>query len=390
MKVMFLFQGLPHYYNYVLNRIHGIENLEVINVVPSNPVNIGEGVFISHQDIQYTLYELEECRGRIKGFFFRSLWKVIFKEKPDIIVVSDAHLRGYLFDLPTFFTTRLLGIRLILKSIPFRVPKYNEARAGLKPYSRRFIQLWLRGFLWRLPDAHVNYIDEAFDIYGSYGVSPEKIFITYNSPDTDRLLEVHDRLLSEVGDKGARSHRLIHVGRLIEWKRVDLLLLAVAKLKKKYADIELLILGDGPKASEWQHLARLLGIQNSVEFRGGVYEPMQIGRYLLSSAIYVLAGMGGLSINDAMCFGRPIVCSVCDGTEKYLVKNGVNGLFFNEGNAESLYEKIDFLFTHPERCIQMGQKSLEIIRNEINIYTVIRGYVRAFEYVTSKRVCFKV
>jgi glycosyltransferase involved in cell wall biosynthesis len=101
----------------------------------------------------------------------------------------------------------------------------------------------------------------------------------------------------------------------------------------------------------------------------------------MSSTIYVLAGMGGLSINDAMCFGLPVICSVGDGTEKKLVRDGFNGKYFKEGDEDDLVEKITYLFTHPQLLRQMGHNSTAIIKNEINIHTVVKGFTDAFEFV---------
>jgi glycosyltransferase involved in cell wall biosynthesis len=108
-----------------------------------------------------------------------------------------------------------------------------------------------------------------------------------------------------------------------------------------------------------------------------------LGKYFLASAVYVLAGMGGLSINDAMAFGRPIVCSVCDGTEKQLVYEGENGMYFKNGDGKDLTDKLRYLFKNPELVKKMGEHSTDIIKNKINIHTVIKGYLDAFTYVMS-------
>ncbi|HNG89802.1 MAG TPA: glycosyltransferase, partial [Saprospiraceae bacterium] len=113
---------------------------------------------------------------------------------------------------------------------------------------------------------------------------------------------------------------------------------------------------------------------------GGVYDPLTLGQYLHASAIYVLAGMGGLSIYDAMCFAKPVVCSVADGTEKRLVREGYNGHYFSNGDADSLSERLAGLLANPARMQQFGQNSLHIIQHDINIHTVLEAYVRAFEY----------
>ena len=98
------------------------------------------------------------------------------------------------------------------------------------------------------------------------------------------------------------------------------------------------------------------------------------------STVYVLAGMGGLSINDAMCFSLPVICSVCDGTEKDLVADGVNGYFFKEGDANDLADKISLILSDTDVAKRMGVAGSEVIQQKINIHTVTRRYMDAFNY----------
>ena len=77
------------------------------------------------------------------------------------------------------------------------------------------------------------------------------------------------------------------------------------------------------------------------------------------SSIYVLAGMGGLSINEAMCYSLPVICSVCDGTEKDLIQDGVNGYYFESGNADSLAKSIEYLLRNPQMMKAFGDVSLK-------------------------------
>jgi glycosyltransferase involved in cell wall biosynthesis len=109
-----------------------------------------------------------------------------------------------------------------------------------------------------------------------------------------------------------------------------------------------------------------------------------LGAYMNESTVYVLAGMGGLSINDAMAYGLPVVCSVCDSTEQDLVKHGENGFFFKENDVDSLVQILEQLLHSPELCKQMGEKSKQIIENEINIETVSDRYYQAFNEVLKK------
>lgn len=93
----------------------------------------------------------------------------------------------------------------------------------------------------------------------------------------------------------------------------------------------------------------------------------------------------GLSINEAMSFGLPILCSVCDGTEKVLVRVGVNGRYFRDGDENDLVDKITWFFEHTHDLQQMCLRSDEIIRHEVSIDTVIHGYMEALKYVVQQK-----
>ena len=101
----------------------------------------------------------------------------------------------------------------------------------------------------------------------------------------------------------------------------------------------------------------------------------------MASSVYVLAGMGGLSINEAMAYGKPVICSRCDGTERDLVKDGENGLYFQEGNVGDLAAKIGILLKDPFQGRRMGEHSLKVIEDKINLETVTRRFMDCFLYV---------
>lgn len=438
MKVLFTFGGLPHYYNLVLNRLNAIPDLEIIVVTPNKKsMTFGEGVYQTKNGIEFKHIELEEYKIRNRYIAFKGFASVLVKEKPDIVVAIYPYLHSLVYSIPNLFVMKACGIKTILKDHPFRLPKYDEIKKDfisksigsnltprvtlkltmllekifgqnklpelihppilimakvltplikLRRKLRIHYELLKKRYFYKLPDALVCYVENAIDIFGSYGVDKQKIFITYNSPDTDMLFAIKDSLMSQKPILPKNEHRIIHVGRLVEWKRVDLLIRAFAKVKKIYDDAELLIIGHGPKQEELKSLSTKLNVEEYVQFLGGVYDPKLFGSYLMASSVYALAGMGGLSINDAMCFGLPIICSVCDGTEKKLVRDAFNGKYFREGDEDDLVEKILYIFSNKKLREEMGRNSSKIIRDEINIHTVINGYIRAFEYVTNEKI----
>jgi glycosyltransferase involved in cell wall biosynthesis len=408
MKVLFIGVGLVHYFNPILNRLNAGDNIQVLNLVPSSSRgHLEPGVFTTQEGVDFKVIFLKERRMTPLFKGFARLHKLLQSERPDIIVYTDYYANIFLFDLLTMWTVRRLGIKLIMKSIPFRLKKYRDALAdpenlpnlnfylpkalrerihhrGLHKLLRQ-VKVYLQRMAFNRPHAHVNYTPEAVDIFGSYGVSKNRIFITYNSPDTDILLGIRRKIENEPPLMPVNEHRIIHVGRLVEWKRVDLLIHSLHLIKSTFPSAELIVVGDGPMRSDLVSLAKRLGLMDSVIFKGAIHDAEILGKLFSCSSVFVLAGMGGLAINDAMCFGKPIICSVCDGTERMLVRNAVNGLLFRNNDLKDLTSKILFLFNHPDKRREMGMASTRIIRNEINVHTVIRGYMDAFNFVMNQK-----
>jgi glycosyltransferase involved in cell wall biosynthesis len=400
MKVLFTFGGLPHYYNLVLNRLNRVEDLEVVVIAPkTGGKTVGSGVHQSVDGIEFKVHFLEEYKTIWGKPFFKDFLETIKQERPDIIVTIWPYILAFVFNPLLLWKIRRLGIKLILKEIPFNIPKFKEA---LKYYAKggvasESMQTTLRpdslGFMlkysllkysykraFNLVDAHVDYTEEAYEIFGSYGVPKEKIFIIYNSPDTDLILAEKAKIANIRTILPENTLRLLHVGRLVKWKRVDMLINVFKILLVQYPQAELVIVGTGPEEENLKNLASSLGMEQNVLFVGGIYDMNTLGQYFNASLVYVLAGMGGLSINDAMCFDKPIICAVADGTEKKLVRDGYNGYIFEDGNSEDLFQKLTLLLSDPIKTQKMGLNSGQIIRDEVNINVVIENYQKAFQY----------
>ncbi len=409
MKVLFTFSGLPHYYNLILNKLNRIPDLEIVVVVPfKKSENIGSGVFETEKDIEFKLIRLEEYQTFYRKSFFKNFLKTVYSEKPDIIVTNWPYILYFIFNPFLLKKIKRQNIKIIFKEIPFQVPKYNEA---ISYYTRKDvidenlrsgkdknkILMYLKGFILRevrkkyygIIDAFVNYIEDAYEIIGSYGVDKNRIFITYNSPDTDELFKAKKIVDESPNLLPENNYRLIHVGRLVEWKRVDLLIKVLKRLLPKFPEAELIVIGNGPKENDLKNLAEELGIKEKVLFQGAIYDTVKLGKFFKSSSLYVLGGMGGLSINEAMAFEKPVVCSVCDGTEKSLVIENYSGKYFDAGNEDDLFKVIDELFSDTQKLKLLGENSFEIIKNKINTNTVVKGYLDAFNFVTNNKFNLK-
>lgn len=397
MKVLYTFGGMPHYLNAMLDKIHA-KGVEVTVVTPQkgNAI-IGKGVKMVEGGTYKHLTTLEKkmLYGKIA---FPRLPEIISEEKPDIVVM------GWPYFLQVFFQPALrkamkeCNAKLVIREIPFQTPPYGKIREYFKAnpmydesmrlistgtgfYLKQWLTAKIRKYCYARVAGTLNYSTAAYDILPSYGVNKEQIHVTYNSTDTDALLKEKESVLAAPAILPPSHQRLLHIGRLVKWKRVDLLIDAFQKVVRDYPEAELVVVGDGPELNNLKQQANDLQLTEKIRFAGAVYDPKELGAYMNESSIYVLAGMGGLSINDAMTYGMPVLCSVCDSTERDLVIEGKNGYFFKDGDAASLAEKVKVMFESPERCKEMGKESERIIREKINIGTVSERYLSAFNEI---------
>ena len=402
MKVLFLLNGLTHYVIPVLNKLNSTEGIEIICIAQTDKAhNVGKGVFLTKEGIEFKVYFLKEKRRFYGKTFFEGTSSVILIEAPQVIVLGWPYILELVFNPILLVRIKMKGIRIAFKEIPFQVQSFPDAirfkptnfiNEDLSVRNESFFQkihnllvaLIRRYYYHFIINIHLNYLEDSYQLLKSFGVKREHIFVIYNSPDTDSLFQakINSEMLGPI--LPYNKDRIIHVGRLVKWKKVNMLIHAVNDLKFRLPEIELIVIGDGPERNQLKLVAESLGISKKVIFVGSVYDPVILGRYFLSSSVYVLAGMGGLSINEAMLFGKPIICSVCDGTEKKLVRNNCNGFIFDSEDINDLEEKIFTLLSDEKRIKDYSINSLSIIEKEINVHTVINGYLEAFRYLTSK------
>ena len=400
MKVLFTFDGMPHYLCSLHNKLQQ-KGVEVVVVTPrkGNAI-IGAGVKMVDGG-EFKRIESPEKVMYWGKVAYPGLTNIIIDECPDIVVLGWPYFLQYYFQKPLRKAIDECGAKLMVREIPFQTPPYGQIKEYFKEhpmytegmdlvskgrmfYLRQHITAHIRRYVYKHIAGTLNYSTAAYDILPSYGVPRKKIHVTYNTSDTDALLEQRDHVLSSTPILEPSSKRILHIGRLVKWKRVDLLINALPRILLKHPDAELLIVGNGPEENNLQEQADRLGLTFKIRFVGAVYTPEVLGAYMNESTVYVLAGMGGLSINDAMSYGKPVICSVCDSTEQDLVKDGKNGFFFEEGDADDLADKIITLFDSPELIKTMGEESERIIREEINLETVSQRYIEAFQSISKK------
>lgn len=158
-----------------------------------------------------------------------------------------------------------------------------------------------------------------------------------------------------------KEKTIITVSRLVPKNRIDLLIHAVALLKKSHQDpIKLRIIGDGPERGVLERLADTLGVSNDTSFLGTVPHE-DIPSYLQDSDVFVRPsdseGMGNAFV-EAMAAGVPVIGTPVGGIPD-VIEDGKTGLLAKTGDADDLAVKSARLLDDPEFAQRLSRAGEE-------------------------------
>lgn len=156
----------------------------------------------------------------------------------------------------------------------------------------------------------------------------------------------------------AERPTLLFLGRLKKYKRVDLVLEAVAALAREGLDVELLVGGDGEEHAPLRAQAERLGISDRVRLLGFVDERVKL-ELLRRAWVHVLTSPKegwGITILEAAACGTPSVASDGPGLRESVLE-GETGLLVPHGDVPALVTALGGLLRDHELRNRMGQRA---------------------------------
>jgi glycosyltransferase involved in cell wall biosynthesis len=148
--------------------------------------------------------------------------------------------------------------------------------------------------------------------------------------------------------------QFLFIGRLVDWKRVDIALHALARAEQA----SLLVVGDGEMRAAWEQLSRDLKLGDRVSFVG--WKPHdECARLLAQSAGLILPSVyecGGAVVLEAMASARPVIATGWGGPMEYLDERC--GILVAPESTTGMVERfaagMALLATQPEVGDRMG------------------------------------
>ena len=242
--------------------------------------------------------------------------------------------------------------------------------AFISHFRRQKVYLWghgwygREGFVKKYLKRVYSALTNGMFVYGQYannlmienGFNPQKLHVIHNSLDYDLQLKLRKEISENSLYKehfGNNNPVLIMIGRLNFRKHLDLLVDAVAILKKKEKIFNVVLIGSGEDESKIKHLVTEKGLEDQVWFYGACYDEKKNAELIYNADMCVVPGDIGLTAIHSMMFGCP--CLTHDyypnqGPEFESIIQGETGCFYHFKDVKSLCETINAWFDDKKDC----------------------------------------
>jgi len=239
-------------------------------------------------------------------YFFQSLnfaWQLrALREKPALIHVHGVPWVSFV----GVCVGRLYRIPVLVK---------ESTTIGLKKYDDILLGGWMRYKVLR----HAHFVAISKFIkkeMEQYGIAREKIFYVPNgvSVPEQPSLETNPNL------------NILFVGNLSQGaaKGLDVLLLALQTVVRKYPVVQLMVAGNNPNPVAWKNYLTSLDIGNNVVFLGSKHTMSEV--YKEATVFVSSSRREGLSnaLLEAMAFGLPCIVTNISGSQD-MIENNISG-----------------------------------------------------------------
>jgi glycosyltransferase involved in cell wall biosynthesis len=310
-------------------------------------------------EIRFSYQVLRSWRwrmGKQNILINRGLGRALNKLRPQIIICG-----GYSYIAS--WEAQLWARRHRVEFVLWTESTHQDAR-GKRPWVE-----WLKTYFLRHCDRFVVPGKASFDYLRLLASSSAEILTAPNAVDNGWFAGQAGNIKSHAAEFRQRmnlpSRFILFAGRLVPEKGVFDLLAAYAKLDSSLrSEVGLVFAGDGISKTELAKQAKQI-TPGTVFFPGFAQREDLAGLYALAELLVLPTHSDpwGLVVNEAMACGLPIIVSNVAGCAVDLVEDGWNGYIVPLRDAEKLSAAIDSVVQQPEMRLQMGARSLELIRN---------------------------
>lgn len=242
-------------------------------------------------------------------------------------------------------------------------------------------------------DLVITLTEELADELASWGVPRERIEVVPNAVNAERFQPMAaDAAIAKELKLKPGVPVIGYAGSAVAYEGLELLMEAMATLKKNGQVFTFVLVGDGKVIDTVKAKAKELGIEGECRFTGRVpFE--EVPRYLscmdilpiprLSSAVTEM--VSALKPLEAMAMGKALVLSDVSPHTTMAGPNGERARLFTKDSAKALSDALQALIDSPQERARLGQAARAWIEQERTWNHVTRRYADALQRVRRNR-----
>ena len=173
-----------------------------------------------------------------------------------------------------------------------------------------------------------------------------------------------DSRFFDVSRNPSSPFAILNVGRLVPHKRLDMLVEAVAELRKEFPLVSLTLVGDGSSKNALKEQVSRLELDSCVKFVDTHPSDDEVMEAYARASVFVLPSEQegfGIVLVEAMANALPCLVRVApDSASSDLVVPEETGLRFK--TLTELVESLRWVFRHPEQASAIGRNAREAAR----------------------------
>jgi glycosyltransferase involved in cell wall biosynthesis len=366
---IFIEQEIPHYRVGTLNALNRILNGKLVVFSGKCPPqsNLIEG----NPGLMEFKYHYLNTKWILNSRLFITNYFIVFANTDvDVVIVRDS-IRSLLF-IPFILYCRFRKIPVVL---------WGQGYSRKRPFNPRknlidLLHLWKL----KLSSAYVAYSQGTKKTLEKWVIS-QKVFVANNTINLSLDSNLHTPFSKPIG-----RPKIVFIGRLQKRKKVDILLHAISILQSdSFLDFDTILIGNGEEAEKLKMLSHQLELKNLQWAGERDFEESQ--DILTEAHLVVIPGWLGLAVNHAFYFGLPVITEAPN--QKYTnhppeveaLQDGVNGLFYEPDNPQSLADAILCCLKNRDTY---SEAAFRTFREDMSLEAMMKGFTDALNFVCNE------
>lgn len=341
-------------------------------------VHLADTVTAAFLRISRCLYD-NEFLVRTKITFFLMFFIKIFMERIPTVLKLVFLIKAEKINV--VHVNNGISIPIILSAHLARVPCVVSLRSFVNK------ELASRRILKRVHYFVANSQAVKNDFIQNSSLATDRVRVIYNRIDTDRLESTEVSAGSFPLDRRAGQKIIGTAGRLIEWKRQDLLILATEELLRRGLDVKCVIIGISEKAVEsrsydnkLKDMVRARKLDGHVVFTGFLENPSSLMRKFDVFVLPSILEPFGNVVLESMCYGVPVVAFNGGGPAE-IITHDHDGMLVPVGDTAALTDALCRLLKDDHLHKTLSCNAVEKVKKEFSLEKSIHEWDELYKEV---------